>query len=143
MTVVITAPQDWRIPGYRVFLAGAIDSGSAVDWQAEVVAALAGRPGLVLLNPRRADYATAQLDEQIAWELDALEAADRILMWFPAGSVAPVSMLETGLYLRSGKLLLGADPGFARRRNLELTAARFGVVVHDALPGLIKLLEPE
>ncbi|WP_238019964.1 nucleoside 2-deoxyribosyltransferase domain-containing protein [Dactylosporangium sp. AC04546] len=143
MTIVVTAPEDWRIAGYRVFLAGAIDSGSAVDWQAEVVAALAGRAGLVLLNPRRADYASVRLDEQIGWELDALEAADRILMWFPAGSVAPVSMLETGLYLRSGKLLLGADPGFARRRNLELTAARFGLAVHTSLPALINSLEPE
>ena len=49
----------------RVFLAGSIDNGRASNWQAEVSAALANA-GVVLLNPRRADW-------NPAWQADAEE----------------------------------------------------------------------
>jgi hypothetical protein len=137
VTTVITAPAPTAVAGFRVFLAGAIDMGQAVDWQAQVIAALDGVPGLVLINPRRDRFTPDMETEQIEWELDALEEADLILMWFPAQARAPVSFLETGLYLASGKLLVGAERGFYRRRNLELTGRRCGVTLHERLSDLV------
>lgn len=133
MTKIITAPENVDVPGFRVFLAGAIDMGAAVDWQAMVIDTLGGIPDLVLINPRRAAFTPDTLDEQIHWELDALEKVDRILMWLPNDSKAPISFFEAGLYWKSGKLLIGAGPEFYRRRNLEITALRYGVRLFDAL----------
>ncbi|MEV4537725.1 nucleoside 2-deoxyribosyltransferase domain-containing protein [Asanoa sp. NPDC049518] len=138
MTVVIGPPDPIDVPGKRVFLGGAIDLGAAPDWQADVVRALAGHDGLVLLNPRRPEFDLADLDHQIRWELHALEAADLILMWFPAGSSAPISLLETGLHLRSGRLVLGADETYGRRRNLEITAEVYGVPLRNRLDQLLE-----
>ncbi|GIF69972.1 hypothetical protein Ais01nite_80070 [Asanoa ishikariensis] len=138
MTVVIGPPGSVDVPGKRVFLGGAIDLGAAPDWQADVIRALAGHDDLVLLNPRRPDFDPAELDQQIRWELHALEAADLILMWFPAGSSAPISLLETGLHLRSGKLVVGADQTYSRRRNLEITAEVYGTSVRDRLDELVE-----
>jgi len=134
MTAVITAPDNTDVPGFKLYLAGAIDMGAAEDWQAEVIQRLDGLPGLVLINPRRARFTPDTLDEQIKWELDAMERADLILMWLPDTAKAPVSLFEAGLYWNSGKLLLGAGPKFYRRRNLELTNRR---PLESTLDGLL------
>ena len=134
---MITAPNGFDVPGLRVFLGGAIDAGEAPDWQADVAQALAGRKGLVLLNPRRPTLDPAELDDQITWELAALDAAHIIMMWFPANTVAPIALLETGLYLASGKIVIGAAEGYWRRRNLELVAVRHGVPLLDRLADLV------
>lgn len=135
--IVITAPtlplSPFSFPVHSIFLAGAIDMGAAVDWQAQVIDALQGIRCL-LFNPRRAvPFTPDMLDEQILWELNALDSADTVLMWFPANSKAPVAMFETGLFFHSKKLVLGAEEGFYRRRNLELTAKHYGVPLHNSL----------
>jgi hypothetical protein len=140
MTIVVTAPESWAgAPGVlRLYLAGAIDQGSAPDWQADVIDAFGNRPGLVVLNPRRTSFDASALDEQIRWELDALAVADLILMWFPAGTSAPVSLLEAGLYMRSGKLVVGVEAAYERRRNVELTVQRHGVPLYGTLDELVQ-----
>jgi hypothetical protein len=135
MTRVITAP-DLIIPDEmpnRVFLAGAIDMGAAVDWQAWIIERLQGWENLTLLNPRHVEFTPDTLDEQINWELRALDSAHRIFLWFPVNAKAPISFFEAGLYWRSGKLIVGAEHGFYRRRNLELTARYYGTELWGTL----------
>jgi hypothetical protein len=138
MATVITAPEKTDVTGFKVFLGGAIDMGKAIHWQSQVVEALSNKPGLVLLNPRRARFTPDTLDEQIKWELDALDKADAILMWFPATTKAPISFLETGLYMQSGKLIIGVEEGFYRQRNLELTCQYYDVPIWKKLEDLVK-----
>lgn len=127
----LATPYSW--PMHYIFLAGAIDMGAAVDWQKVAIESLSPFRAAIC-NPRRAvPFTPDMLDEQIAWELDAMAQVDTVLMWFPKDSKAPVAMLETGFLLPTGKLVLGAEDGFYRRRNLELTAQRFGVACHATL----------
>lgn len=141
MATIITAPELY-IPAkshvHKIFLAGAIDMGAAVDWQAYVIEQLKDIPDLVVMNPRRAEFTADTLDEQILWELNALEAVDQIFMWFPKAAKAPISFFEAGLYWRSGKLLVGAEQDFYRRRNLELTALFHATALYDDLDMMIK-----
>lgn len=142
MTRVVTAP-DLIIPDEmpnRVFLAGAIDMGAAVDWQAQVIQKLSGWENLTLLNPRRQLFTPDTLDEQIKWELRALDSAHRIFLWFPRDAKAPISFFEAGLYWRSGKLIVGAEYGFYRRRNLELTARFYGTQLWGSLEEMTRAL---
>lgn len=140
MAIVVTAPDSVDVPGYRVFLAGAIDMGAAEDWQSQVITTLQDVPNLVLLNPRRAAFTPDTLDEQIHWELDALEKANLIFMWLPGNAKAPISLFEAGLYWQSGKLLMGAGSDFYRRRNLEITALRYKVRLFDDLQEQVNVL---
>lgn len=133
---VVVSPQplpiDDRRP--RVFLGGSIDMGGAPDWQAAMTAALSDLD-VVVLNPRRPDWNPAwrpQADEpefrrQVEWELNALEAADVIVMYFAPGTQSPVSLLEMGLHARGGKLIVLAPDGFWRKGNVDITAAAYGV----------------
>lgn len=141
MANVITAPDPvtYGVTDATIFLAGAIDMGAAVDWQAYVIEKLAD-DNVTIVNPRRAKFDDSTLDEQIAWELDALEKVDYIFMWFPKDAKAPISFFETGLYLRSGKIIIGAESGFYRRRNLELTTNRYHVTLHDSIQSMLAML---
>lgn len=141
--LILTAPQPYSrvwFPGFSIFLAGAIDMGVAVDWQAEVVRRLRDFDNLVILNPRRLQFTPDTLDEQIKWELENLEDVDLIFMWLPKDSKAPISFFEAGLYWRSGKLLIGAEPGFYRRRNLEITGEYYAVLLYSSLDEMLPIV---
>jgi len=128
----------------KVFLAGSIEMGRAGDWQQEAQDALADLD-VVLLNPRRADWNPEwrpEADEpefrrQVEWELEALERADLVLMYFAPGTQSPITLLEFGLYAQSGKLLLAAPAGYFRKGNLDITAERYAVPTYETLPALI------
>jgi hypothetical protein len=140
MIVQHRPPAPWHVaPGTpTVFLAGSIEMGAAEDWQARLVAALPD--GVVALNPRREDWDASwqqtitnpQFRSQVEWELDGLERATTIAMWFAPDTRAPITLLELGLTARSGKLVVGCPDGFWRKGNIEVVCARFAIALcHD------------
>jgi len=116
-----------------IFLAGSIEMGSAIDWQAELAAVLPA--DTVVCNPRRDAWDAGwrqsidepRFREQVEWELDGLDRADVIAMWFVPETRAPITLLELGLHARGGKLVVGCPDGFWRKGNVEVVCARFGI----------------
>src|SRR5687768_10220184 len=104
------APLPWQDPQPKVFLAGSIEMGRAEPWQQVLEQYLADAHCLIL-NPRREEWDeswvqsidNAQLREQVEWELAAQEQADLIALYFSPGTQAPITLLELGLFARSGK----------------------------------------
>lgn len=133
--IVHRPPTPWapRPNVSTVFLAGSIEMGAAPDWQTELVNAL--DVDATFLDPRRAEWDSSwrqSIDEpqfrgQVEWELDGLEQADVIAMWFVPETKSPITLLELGLFARSGKIVVGCPAGFWRRGNIEVVCARFGV----------------
>jgi hypothetical protein len=121
--------------------------GGAPVWQ-PAAAAKAVELGWTVLNPRRegkAPWTPVITDpafvEQVNWELDGQDQADRIVMYFVAGSLSPVSLLELGLYAASGKLVVVCPPEFWRAGNVEIVCQRYQIplvaTIEEALdPGL-------
>jgi hypothetical protein len=134
--IVLKPPTPLEVPAADrvVFLAGSIEQGAAEAWQARLTAAL-DPEHLVVLNPRRDEWDASwrqSIDEpkfrdQVMWELDGLERADVIAMWFAPETKSPITLLELGLHVRGGKLVVGCPEGFWRRGNLEVVCARFDV----------------
>jgi hypothetical protein len=128
------APLDVAPDVRVVFLAGSIDMGTAPDWQRELATALADRD-IVILDPRRDEWDASwrqSIDEpkfrgQVEWELDGLDRADVIAMWFAPATKAPITLLELGLHARGGKLVVGCPDGFWRKGNIEIVCARHGI----------------
>jgi len=148
--LVVTVPQQGPASHDRprIFLGGSIDMGRAADWQADLTRAL-GDLDVVILNPRRPDWnpdwkpvaKEPEFRRQVEWELAALESADIIVMVLAPGSQSPISLLETGLYARGGKLILLCPEGFWRKGNVDITAARYGieqVATMDALAAAVR-----
>jgi hypothetical protein len=146
---VVCAPGAWA-GGPSLFLAGSIEMGAASPWQDEVIAALAGWQGTIL-NPRRPDWDSAwqqsiddpRFREQVEWELDGLERATRIAMYFDPATRAPVTLCELGLVARSSRLVVACPDGFWRKGNVEVVCARYGTPLLPDLASLIANLRAE
>lgn len=130
-----------------VFLAGSIEMGAAEDWQAGVTQSLADLD-IVVLNPRRDAWdaswtqsiSNPKFREQVDWELQGLEVASVVAMYFAPETKAPVAMLELGLLAQSGKLLVCCPDGFWRKGNVEVVCARYGVPLVSELNALVNLV---
>ena len=130
--------------GLRIFLAGTIDMGNSVDWQRGFVNWLRDtfKEGTyIVYNPRRDkgfDDDKKELDYQIKWELNHLEASDMIIMNFLGDSKSPVTLLELGLFAKSGKLTVCCEPEFYRYDNVKAVCDRYGVEMFNSLAECFK-----
>jgi hypothetical protein len=128
-----------------VFLAGSIEMGRAEPWQAAVELALADLP-VAILNPRRDAWDPSWVQsignpvfrEQVEWELEGLERAGVVAMYFSPNTQAPITLLELGMVARSGKLVVCCPPGFWRRGNVEVVCARYDVPLVSELPEMVR-----
>lgn len=150
--MIIRAPQSPPIIVTSqpvVFLAGSIEMGKAVSWQTRLEEALDDKA--ILLNPRRLDWDSSWVQdpdvdgpfkEQVEWELACLELANKIVMYFDPNTQSPISLLELGLYARSGKLTVCCPPGYFRYGNVKITCKRYGVPMVDTIEELIASVCP-
>lgn len=146
MARVIKPPAALSIPSTApsIFLAGSIEMGRAVAWQARVEGALDDLDG-VILNPRRDEWDESweqHIDnppfrEQVEWELEAQERATLIAMYFAPETRAPITLLELGLFARSGKVIAACPEGYWRRGNVQVVCQRYHIPLHDSLEALI------
>jgi len=117
-----------------IFLAGSIEQDKAEMWQDKVIQELQDF-NVTVLNPRRDawdDSWVQSIDnkpfkEQVTWELDSLESADIIFIYFDPNTQSPISLLELGLYANSGKCLVCCPEGFWRKGNVDIICERYGV----------------
>lgn len=119
---------------YTVFLAGSIEMGGATDWQQKLTDSLNSLSGIIL-NPRRGNwdssweqkFTNAKFKEQVEWELDAMDMADRILMYFDPNTKSPITLLELGLYADTKKLVVCCPEGFWRKGNVDIVCKRYDI----------------
>jgi hypothetical protein len=125
-----------------VFLAGSIEMGKAEDWQT-IVTDTIGQSGYMnyIFNPRRDDWDSSweqsinnpQFNEQVSWEMTALDCAEEILLYFCEDTKSPISLLELGLHAKSGKLTVVCPNGFWRRGNVEMVCNRYRIPLLKSL----------
>lgn len=136
-------PSDAEVDagGYAtIFLAGTIDMGNSEDWQAGLVRTFSSNEGrYILYNPRRSTFTSTpeEMEYQVGWELDHLEKSQTIIMNILGSSKSPVTLLEMGLFMRSGKLLVACEPDYYRHSNVRITCARYNVPLYDSLTSLM------
>lgn len=112
----------------RIFLAGTIDMGKSIDWQKATCDWFRARP-----QGKMSDF-----EHQVNWELEHLEKADLIIMNILASSKSPITLLEMGLHMRSGKLHVICEPGFYRYDNVRITCNRYGVPLYHSMDEFLK-----
>ncbi len=132
--IEVKAPNDYSDTKQRVFLAGSIDQNLAENWQ-QILVDKWKDSSITALNPRREawDASWKQTKEnpnfvqQVHWELDALEHADLIVMYFSPTSQSPISLLELGLFAASQKMVVCCPTGFWRKGNVDIVCDRFAI----------------
>ncbi len=129
---------------FSIFLAGSIELNTAEKWQEEIEKKL-NQDGVLILNPRRDDWDSSweqkienkQFREQVEWELSAQEQCDLIIMNFDPKTKSPITLLELGLFAKTGKLLVHCPTGFWRKGNVDIVCNRYQVKEFDDLNNLI------
>lgn len=146
---LITAPESLNILHTSVFLAGSIEQDVAEKWQDRVIEALANQ-NITILNPRRREWDASwvqsieniQFKEQVNWELEALEKADIVVVYFDKNTKSPITLMELGLYANSEKELLVCCPsGFWRKGNVDIVCERYNVQQYGSLELMINKLK--
>lgn len=123
-----------------IFIAGSIDMGQAEDWQADFESFFDDQQ-VTLLNPRRDIWDMNQeqsinnpyFAEQVNWELDGLQRADIIALYFGPTTTSIISMMELGMFADSGKVITYCPKQFWRRGNVEICASRNPVLLTDSI----------
>lgn len=140
---IIKAPNNPHLER-RIFLAGSIEMGIAENWQERVEKMLSGF-SFVILNPRRDDWDASweqslnnkQFVEQVEWELKMMEKSDGILMYFSPKTKSPITLLEFGLYARSGKLAVCCPKGFWKKGNVDVVCLHYHIPKFEHLDELV------
>lgn len=145
--IEIQAPNKSPAVGDRksVFLAGSIEMGAAEKWQERMVRELADED-IVFYNPRRDDWDSsweqtienAQFNEQVTWELEHLEKADVIALYFDPSTKSPISLLELGLHAQTGSLIVCCPEGFWRKGNVDIVCNEYQIEQVNSIEKLIE-----
>lgn len=119
-----------------IFLAGSIEMGKAIEWQKEVENYLQDNPGYsTTFNPKRDEWDSSwsqtfqnpQFYQQVSWELNSLDRADIIFMYFDPNTKSPISLLELGLYASSRKMIVCCPEGFWRKGNVDIVCEKYNI----------------
>ncbi len=130
----------------KVFLAGSIEMGKAINWQEQFVQACKDDP-VIFYNPRRdnwdsslpQEYSNAKFREQVEWELDYLEQADIAVFYFDPDTMSPITLMELGTRqnMQKGKTIVCCPHGFWRKGNVDVFCARENIPLWHSLETLI------
>lgn len=134
MSNIIKAPNKITCHECNIFLAGSIEMDTAENWQ-EMVSDALKDIDCNILNPRRDEWDSSwkqdinnkQFNEQVNWELDGLECADIIVMYFDPNTKSPITLLELGLFAKSKKIILYCPDGFWRKGNVDIICQRYKI----------------
>lgn len=150
MKAIIVTPPSNSIeipPGYKsIFLAGSI--GGAKNWQQEVINSVMDFKK-VIFNPRRENWDNSCVQSidnpkfkgQVDWELEHLEKSDMIVMNFEPETMSPISLLEFGIYARSGKMYVYCQEPFFRKGNVDIVCDRYNIPQVSNFEELITLIK--
>lgn len=130
----------------KVFLSGSIEMGKAVDWQREVINALKDED-VIIFNPRRKDWDNSwkqtlqdpRFVEQVNWELQGLEMANLIAVHLEPNTMAPITLMEIGLYAKSypDKLIIHCPEGYWRKGNIDVLCQKYQIDQVESLEEMV------
>ena len=152
-SIVQTIMAPSLLPPHRhgqkfIFFAGSTATTSSTPWRTALIHNLSHysttpQP-ITILNPHRSDWDSTWIEspafapwaEQVSWELNAQELADIIVFYFDPDTQAPISLLELGLFVKSGKCVVCCPEGYWKWGNVVLVCKRWGVEVVGTLAEL-------
>lgn len=138
---------------HKVFLAGSIEMGKAEDWQRDVIEMFnkyvkeEDHEDVIIFNPRREDWDSSwnqSIDNpkfyaQVTWELDCLDIADSIIMYFAANTTSPISLLELGAF-RDHNIIVVCDPLYTKKGNVDIFCDEFSITMADTLKEAVQAI---
>lgn len=109
MSKTFYPPEDFNLENDwpTIFLAGSIEQGVAEDWQ-QLALHMLNKNLFNILNPRQKNWDATRINDpeylgdQVRWELQGIDIADAVIMYFDPATKSPISLLELGILLSDG-----------------------------------------
>ena len=134
-------PPSWSA---SIFLAGPTPRDAGVtSWRPEALRLLrqAGFDGVVFVPEDEGEGFRGSYFDQVTWERDALAASDCVLFWVPRElSTMPAftTNVEFGLWVKTGRAVLGYPTKAPKMRYLGWLAGEHRVPIHHSLEDTIQ-----
>ena len=144
--------QHYGFNSATVFLAGSIEMGSAENWQLKVEEVLSEhklKDDITIFNPRRDDWDSSwfqeekndQFNHQVNWEMDHLEKAKIIFMYFSPNTKSPITLLELGLHVDKRHIIVCCPDGYWRKGNVDIVCTRYSIPRYNNIDDAIGALK--
>lgn len=139
MRVIYVHETPSEVPSKSIFLAGPSPRGQDhYNWRPEALKILEniGFDGVVFVPLPRDGQWAPNFDAQVEWELTYLEESSIIVFWVPRKLdtlPAFTTNVEFGMYVKSGKIILGFPEGAPKMRYLAYIGKKNGVPVYHTL----------
>jgi len=145
---LITSPSPIILGNNKaIFLCGSIEENKAIDWQ-RVFAHGMKNEDVILLNPRRKNWdptwepviENKEFKQQVLWELNGLDQADLIVVFFDKDTESPITLMEIGLHAKnkSNKMVVCCPDGYFRKGNVDIVCELYNIPQVDTLEELIE-----
>ena len=146
----IYVPEPVPFSGPSIFLAGPTPRSPEVQsWRPRALRALEDFEGAVYLPEKRSGGTSHSYDDQVQWETDALTAATCIMFWVPRELEpdnngyprmgALTTNVEFGIWMRSGKIILGYPSHAVKMGYLAWHARKEGITISHHLRDTARL----
>ncbi len=143
-SIVVKPPEKLPTNLKGIFLAGSIEMGKSEDWQKKVESLLKNE-NITIFNPRRDDWDSSweqkieneKFNEQVSWELNAMDQSSIIIMYLSPETKSPISLLELGLHAKSGKLMICCPEGFWRKGNVDIVCDKYNIPMFNTIEELV------
>lgn len=136
--------------GPKLFLAGSIEMGKAIDWQEEITKSLNDYK-INIFNPRRDEWDSSweqkieneKFRKQVLWELKYINEADIVIFYIQGDTKSPISLMEMGLTFKDKdkKVFVACENNFWRRGNVEVACYKYNIPLFENLEDLEKELK--
>ena len=141
--IVYKPPARPNIDRPSVILYGSIEPNPINDWQTNLATSLSDL-SIAIINPRCdawdstwvEDISDSRFKQQVEWEMDHARIADVIAFYFKPDTLTPITLLELGMYVGTGKAVVCCPEGFYKRGNVQIVCRRYGVELLGSLKEL-------
>lgn len=114
---------------HRVYLAG---STQGDNWQSTFINRMAGLD-VDVFNPR-----SVCIDGLFGWELDHLNIATVIALYFDPKDPSPSGLLTLGMFAKTDRLIVCCPNTFHKKADVDIICNREDIFVVDSLDALIE-----
>ncbi len=117
---------------HYTFLAGSIDYKLITNWRKQVINILGKDNNF--FDPTNKNHDTLskkEMKNHIEWELGALLLSDKIILNLLPHSLSPISLVELGLYVDSGKLIVICPKEFYKSEYVYTLCQKYNTPVFE------------
>jgi hypothetical protein len=141
--IIYKPPSRPSVDKLSLILYGSISQDTTTNWQNDLASSLSDLP-IAILNPHRDDWDSTWIEdisfpkfkEQVEWEMDYAKVADIIVFYFGATTLAPISLLELGMYAGTGKVVVCCEKEFKKKGNVQMVCHRYDIPLMYSLDEL-------